>query len=253
MTLIEIVTKLEAIRKRLTWLENAHYRDQKISVELVDNSLEQLSPAVDDLRKLYPQMLDGFRPHNYKSHLIEDPYDYKKHNKFYWSTVAHFIKGDIDYYLECIPPREPERGPLASMKITKEGMFLSGQYFDAFIKMAEIIHSAKKDVIVIDGYIGEKLLKVFTVFGGKIPIRVLTHSIPAALQPHIDNFNIQYNNSLEVRVKKTFHDRFIIFDESEFYHVGASIKDAGSRGFMFSQIEEPLFTKMLLNEFNSNW
>ena len=252
MTLSEIVTKLDALRTRCKWLEGNYY-NSVIPRKLIDNIFEQLNPTVEELRAMFPQMLVGFEGHNYAEHLYVNEYKPIDNGKFYNRSVAHYIIGDINYYLDVIPPPPKVRDPLAPLRITKEGMFLSGQYFDAFLKMSEIIHSATKDIIVIDGYIDQKLLSLFTKFDGKVKIKILTFKIAQDLQVFIDDFNKQYKQSLEVKTNKDFHDRFLIIDETEFYHIGASIKDAGNRGFMFSQIEEPFIKRMLLDEFKSKW
>jgi len=253
MTIPEIITKLEAIRKRTKWLEGNYY-NSNIPVEKINNILDQLAPTIDALRETFPTMLDGFIPHNYEEHRYMNQYNYNDNGKFYTRTVAHYIVGDIDYYLNIIPPAPREKpSPIGAVKVTKEGMFLAGQYFDALIKMAEIIQEAKQDLIIIDGYIDEKLLTLLTPFEGNVKVRILTKKISTSLQTFINNFNTQYKNSLEVKMNSDFHDRFVIVDQKEFYHIGVSIKDAGNRGFMFSQIEEPTITKLLLAEFNAKW
>ncbi len=252
MTISELITKLDALRTRTKWLEGAYY-NTILPRKLIDNVLEQLTPAVEELRGMYPHMLDGFEGHNYAEHLHTNDYKPVDNGKFYNRSVAHYIIGDINYYLDIIPPPPKVRDPLPTLKVTKEGIFLSGEYFDAFLKMSEIVHSATKDVIVIDGYIDQKLLSLFTKFEGKVNVRILTFKIGLDLQVFIDDFNRQYKNSLQVKTNKDFHDRFLIIDESEFYHIGASIKDAGNRGFMFSQIEETFIKEKLLEEFKSKW
>ena len=71
-------------------------------------------------------------------------------------------------------------------------------------------------------------VEIVTKPGGMRP------SLPAAVKA----FNAQYGG-LEIRTSDAFHDRFIVIDDTEFYHLGASIKDVGKSGFMFSRIEGP--------------
>jgi hypothetical protein len=66
------------------------------------------------------------------------------------------------------------------------------------------------------------------------------------------DFNRPYGR-LSIRTSSAFHDRFIIIDDKDFYHFGASIKDLGNRGFMFSRIEEPELMKILLGNFQVEW
>jgi hypothetical protein len=84
-------------------------------------------------------------------------------------------------------------------------------------------------------------------------VKILTKKITPALNVLISDFNIQYSNTLEVRTTSAFHDRFIIVDKTEIFHFGASLKDAGSRGFMYSLIEEESLTNSILRAFESEW
>ena len=68
----------------------------------------------------------------------------------------------------------------------------------------------------------------------------------------IEAFNKQHQN-LEVKSTSAFHDRFIILDKTNFYHFGASLKDAGHKGFMFSKIEENFIKNILLENIEIEW
>ena len=53
----------------------------------------------------------------------------------------------------------------------------------------------------------------------------------------IQKFNKQYP-TLKLAVTNKFHDRFIVIDNKELYHVGASLKDLGKKCFAISKIED---------------
>jgi len=82
-----------------------------------------------------------------------------------------------------------------------------------------------------------------------VSVRILTASktLPPDIPALAGAFNQQYGQkgALSVRTSNAFHDRFLIIDDTDFYHFGASIKEAGSRGFMFSRIEEPSVIDLL--------
>ena len=137
---------------------------------------------------------------------------------------------------------------------SEEGIFFSGQNFDALLKFSEIIAKAKSEIILIDNYLDEKILEMLGSKNIDVKCKVLTlkKSFSNNLKAFVDAFNRQHKN-LEVKTTSVFHDRFIILDKSNFYHFGASIKDAGNKGFMFSKIEKDAIKKQLLQEVESEW
>ncbi len=83
-------------------------------------------------------------------------------------------------------------------------------------------------------------------------VLTLQKSLSNSLQTFIEAFNKQSKN-LEVKPSSIFHDRFVIIDRTKFYHFGASIKDAGNKGFMFSKIEQDFIKQELLKQFDAEW
>ncbi len=66
-----------------------------------------------------------------------------------------------------------------------------------------------------------------------------TDKMTEQLRLDLEKHNSQYP-PIEIRVKKHFHDRFLIIDEKQLYHLGASLKDLGKRWFAFSRMDEML-------------
>lgn len=124
----------------------------------------------------------------------------------------------------------------------KQGIFYDGEIFDAYSFLSDIIKSAKVDIKIIDNYIDETVL---TLLSKKQNIQVIlyTNTISKSLKQDIQKYKKQYNN-LEVKIVKNFHDRFIIIDEKDIYHIGASLKDLGKKVFAFSKLN--IDTKTLL-------
>lgn len=117
----------------------------------------------------------------------------------------------------------------------KEGIFYDGEIFDAYVFVSDIIKSAKSSIVLIDNYIDESILTLFTK-NQDIYITIYTQNISKQLKLDIEKYNKQYKN-LEVKITKKFHDRFLIIDDAELYHIGASLKDLGNKIFAFSKIE----------------
>lgn len=108
---------------------------------------------------------------------------------------------------------EPQAVEVPAMKVTREGVFFAGQYFDAFQKVAEIISQAKKTLTIIDGYIDERVFIVLTSKGAAVRVDILTKSVTPALQTAAQTFNKQYGNLL-IRTSQSFHDRLLTIESS---------------------------------------
>lgn len=117
----------------------------------------------------------------------------------------------------------------------KQGIFYNGEIFDAYVFVSDLIKSAKSNITLIDNYINDKTLTLFSK-NPNIKITIYTQNIPKQLKLDIEKYNKQYHN-LEVKITKNFHDRFLILDEKKIYHIGASLKDLGSKVFAFSQMQ----------------
>jgi len=116
-----------------------------------------------------------------------------------------------------------------------EGVFYDGQIFDAYELIAKIIKSAKKSIILIDNYCDESVLLLLSKRAQKVHATIYTHKIEAALQLDLDKHNQQYA-PITIQVFKNAHDRFIVIDNVELYHIGASLKDLGKKWFAFSKL-----------------
>jgi hypothetical protein len=120
----------------------------------------------------------------------------------------------------------------------KQGVFFEGQFFDAYIFISDILKNAKKSITLVDNYIDEKtLLHLASKTNKDIKISIITKSISKELKLDIEKYNKQ-NNNLSIYEYKNSHDRFLILDNKIIYHLGASIKDLGSKWFAFSKLED---------------
>ncbi len=125
----------------------------------------------------------------------------------------------------------------------KQGIFFDGQVFDAYIFISELIKKAKKSIIIIDNYIDETTLTHLSIAKQDVKITLLTKTVSKKLQLDINKYNTQYKN-LKVIKFNSSHDRFLIIDKKEIYHIGASLKDLGKKWFAFSLLEEGSFALM---------
>ncbi len=117
----------------------------------------------------------------------------------------------------------------------KQGIFYDGQVFDAYIFVNDLLKNTTKEVTLIDNYIDENILILFSKYKN-IKFTIITKSISKQLKLDIEKYNKQYNN-LTIKNSNKFHDRFLIPDEQNVYHIGASLKDLGKKVFAFSKMD----------------
>lgn len=117
-----------------------------------------------------------------------------------------------------------------------EGIFYDGQIFDAYKFVTELIKSARRSVIVIDNYVDETVLTMLDKRGDDVSATIYASRISRQLELDLKRHNEQYR-AIEVKVCKNFHDRFLITDRQNVYHIGASLKDLGKKLFAFSRLE----------------
>ena len=134
----------------------------------------------------------------------------------------------------------------SSPKSIKQGVFVQGQIFDAYTKFQELIKSAKKEIILIDNYIDLTVLDQLTAKNAGVDVIIYTQPKTPVKKLDIDKFNAQYP-SLAIKHTNTMHDRFLIIDNTEIYHIGASLKDLGRKCFGFARLEDARWIKTVLN------
>ena len=127
-----------------------------------------------------------------------------------------------------------------------EGIFFDGQIFDAYAFATNLIKSAKNSLILIDNYIDESTLLMLSKRTTGVDATIYTQRITPQLQLDLTRHNNQYP-PINIRTYRQAHDRFLIIDQSDVYHIGASLKDLGKKLFAFSKMDIPasIVTKLL--------
>lgn len=126
--------------------------------------------------------------------------------------------------------------------IDKQGIFFDGQVFDAYLFVSKLIRTAKKSIILIDNYVDETVLELFTK-ANRVEIYILTKNITKNLELDIEKYKEQYQK-IKLHKFGLSHDRFLIIDQTEIYHIGASLKDLGKKWFAFSKFDHTSFGLM---------
>ena len=150
----------------------------------------------------------------------------------------------IDYRIEKIESKLIESdqkfenifSALEKNNLPTQGVFFEGQIFDAYELMSRIIRSATREIILIDNYIDESVLAHLCKRATNVEAFIYTKSISRVLQLDLERHNNQYP-PIQIRELCESHDRFLIIDRKELYHIGASLKDLGKKWFAFSKLD----------------
>ena len=117
---------------------------------------------------------------------------------------------------------------------TNQGIFFDGQVYDSYSFTIDLVKRAKDEIILIDNYIDDTVLTLFS----KIPtikITIYTNTISKQLKLDFDKYSKQYDN-ITLKNFQNSHDRFLLIDKKEIYHIGASLKDLGKKWFALSKM-----------------
>ena len=128
----------------------------------------------------------------------------------------------------------------------KQRIFFDGQIYDAYSLIVDIIKRANNKILIIDNYIDDSILKMLVKKKNNVEVVILTSD-----KSNIDNLDIKKFNKeypiLKVSKTNKFHDRFIVIDNREMYHLGASIKDLGKKCFGINKIEDKEIIEKIIN------
>jgi hypothetical protein len=137
---------------------------------------------------------------------------------------------------------------LKTQELPNQGVFFDGQIYDAYELASRIVRSAKKEIILIDNYMDESTITHLSKKAEKVKVFLLTKTISKQLAMDVKKANEQYHH-FQAKILTASHDRFLIIDRSQLYHIGASLKDVGKKWFAFSKMENTML-KMILEQIN---
>lgn len=116
----------------------------------------------------------------------------------------------------------------------QQGIFYDGQLFDAYAFACDLIRSAKSNIVLIDNYVDDSVLKMLDKRSEKVSAVIYTRSISSRFQLDLEKHDTQYQ-SIGIKIFKNAHDRFLMID-NDVYHLGASLKDIGKKWFAFNKM-----------------
>lgn len=127
-----------------------------------------------------------------------------------------------------------------------QGIFFQGQIFDAYAKFESFITQAKKEIVLIDGYVDLSVLERLSKKNSNVNVVIYTDPKTKLTAQDVQKFNAQYP-TLSLKHTTKMHDRFLIIDNSVLYHIGASLKDLGKKCFAFELLDSTLIPAILKN------
>jgi hypothetical protein len=212
-SILEHTTKHGAIKGITQDVKVRHYNlDVVLSVGYRVNSIRATQFRIWANRVLKDYLLKGYAINN-RMNRIEDKLDSL-------SNKINVIDLQINTHL-----------------IPTQGVFFDGQVFDAYELASKIIRSAQKSIVLIDNYIDESTLTHLAKKNKQVKVLLLSKTINKQLALDVKKANEQYGN-FEIKEFNKSHDRFLIVDNSEVFHLGASLKDLGKKWFAFSQLNK---------------
>ena len=127
-----------------------------------------------------------------------------------------------------------------SQLVPSQGIFFDGQVFDAHRFVSDLIRSAKQRVVLFDNYVDDTTLALLDKRADGVETAIYTKKVTSNLSADMLKHDTQYP-PIEVHEFAQTHDRFLCIDDTV-YHIGASLKDLGTKWFAFSRMEIPAST-----------
>ena len=160
---------------------------------------------------------------NQRIDYIENKFDTKLYNH---DVQLKEISEQINYFVQkSMPP--------------VQGVFYGGEIFEAYKFVSNLIKMANESIIVIDNYIDESVLTMLDKRKDGVMATIYTDKISNQLKLDLERHNKQYS-AIEIQTVKDIHDRFVIIDNEDVFHIGASLKDLGKKLFAFSKLNLPV-------------
>jgi hypothetical protein len=129
----------------------------------------------------------------------------------------------------------------------------AGSSHDAYIEIRKIIRAATTEILIVDSYVDETLWQLLTNVSPAMKIRIMTTQMKGDFLLEGQKFVAQHGNKIEVRQTRLYHDRFVVIDSAQLWHLGCSIKDAGNKAFAMSEITSPSIVVAARGDVEVTW
>ncbi len=161
---------------------------------------------------------------------------YIQHNANIFTRLDSVERRQIAFESETEKSFEKVFLALEAGQPPKQGILYDGQVYDAYTFVSDLIRKAKKSLVLIDNYIEDSVLTLLSKRSKGVSCTIYTSHVSKQLALDLQKHNQQYP-PISSESFASAHDRFLIIDEKEIYHIGASLKDLGKKWFAFSKFE----------------
>jgi hypothetical protein len=209
--------------------------DEELYKQLRDELLQ-----IPDIRPLVPAWLREYRG-------IREFWPFIKSKSPTYAGRQEFLRQEFEAvlsYLEAV-----RMGTSAS----PQQFFPAGSDHEAYVQIRKIIETARTEIRIVDPYVDHTLWTLLTNVPPGTPVYVLTQNMNGDFLLEAQKFAKQHGSRVEVRSTRSFHDRFVVIDGSQCWHLGASIKDAGAKAFLISEIQSDAIRKATISVIESEW
>lgn len=226
---IAISSSTEPLRSQIATLEKGRGKHRKyLPYVFTEQGVSMLSAVLrsDTAVKVSIQIINAF----------VEMRKFIQHNANIFARLDSVERRQIAFESETEKNFEKVFQALEAGESPKQGIFYDGQIYDAYSFVADLIRKAKRNLILIDNYIDDSVLTLISKRKNGVLATIYTKAISQELVLDLEKHNQQYP-PITIEIFKEAHDRFLIIDESEIYHIGASLKDLGKKWFAFSRFE----------------
>lgn len=239
------LNKLIRIRDAVSELSNL-----AIKLEASDH---RIRGATDQYRK-YHDLVHPIILRNNK-YLLEFQALYDTHTlSFSYITPALVA---FKSFLNGVIKQETLGSQTAFEEIKNELFIDENKPFAAYKAVTDIVNRTTSSLKMVDNYLESTSLDFFSGVNTKAQVNILTKH----LKPNAQNFKIALNrfltewggNSIEIKTTTFFHDRYIIIDDIEVWHLGPSLNHLGVKPAMVSKLQDQEIAKHILFLFDTQW
>ena len=165
-------------------------------------------------------------------------------NQILFEKVSYVELKQIEYQKSTNDKFEKVFEYISEQKEKSQKLFFDGQIWDSYNLIVNIIKRAESKILIIDNYIDDSILEMLSKKKEGVEVVIITSNKSNILKLDIQKFNKEYP-TLKIAKSDKFHDRFIVIDNKELYHCGASLKDLGKKCFGINRIEDDEYIESL--------
>ena len=241
-------------------------KDRIRKLEIINESLENLkaecnsqllrsNEASKKLSKIIEEIGSSLEKDS-KAYKIFDRL--KRERALWWKeTITGYVHtGDcehFEYWLNAIETILIELDPTFSDKKDLTNFyFKENEKFKAQQFFVRLIKQATNSLFILDSYLDDEIFEYIENVEESIQIKLITANKKAIFKKLYKSFK-EIRPNIEAREFSDCHDRFIMIDKRDIWHIGNSINGFGKKAFRISKIEEPKELSKLITDLERFW